>query len=220
MKKKVISAILCAAMVSTMAVGCSSSDSKKDSKSDKKDGYKVAYIARAQEDSFAAWLADEMRAAFKKTGDMSLEVFDGEANDEKENSIIENCIANGYDGIIVQANNGEAQLPYIQQIVEADIPCITTNPRVECEGTGSVDADPYEQAKVNCELALKKIPKNAKVVVLQGPAGNFHSTKRREAWKKEFFDNQLADVFLNMELLGISIDEVIERYNKLKNSSS
>lgn len=29
MKKKVISAILCAAMVSTMAVGCSSSDSKK-----------------------------------------------------------------------------------------------------------------------------------------------------------------------------------------------
>ena len=67
MKKKVISAILCAAMVSTMAVGCSSSDSKKDSKSDKKDGYKVAYIARAQEDSFAAWLADEMRAAFKKT---------------------------------------------------------------------------------------------------------------------------------------------------------
>ena len=127
MKKKVISAILCAAMVSTMAVGCSSSDSKKDSKSDTKDGYKVAYIA--------AWLADEMRAAFKKTGDMSLEVFDGEANDEKENSIIENCIANGYDGIIVQANNGEAQLPYIQQIVEADIPCITTNPRVECEGT-------------------------------------------------------------------------------------
>ena len=190
MKKKVISAILCAAMVSTMAVGCSSSDSKKDSKSDKKDGYKVAYIARAQEDSFAAWLADEMRAAFKKTGDMSLEVFDGEANDEKENSIIENCIANGYDGIIVQANNGEAQLPYIQQIVEADIPCITTNPRVECEGTGSVDADPYEQAKVNCELALKKIPKNAKVVVLQGPAGNFHSTKRREAWKKEFFDKR------------------------------
>ena len=38
--------------------------------------------------------------------------------------------------------------------------------------------------------------------------------------KKEFFDNQLADVFLNMELLGISIDEVIERYHKLKNSSS
>ena len=29
--------------------------------------------------------------------------------------------------------------------------------------------------------------------------------------KKEFFDNQLADVFLNMELLGISIDEEIRK---------
>ncbi|RGM45692.1 MULTISPECIES: GntR family transcriptional regulator [Bacteroides] len=34
--------------------------------------------------------------------------------------------------------------------------------------------------------------------------------------KKEFFDNQLADTFRNMELLGIGIEEIIERYNKLK----
>ena len=38
--------------------------------------------------------------------------------------------------------------------------------------------------------------------------------------KKEFFDNQLADTFRHMELLGISIDEIIERYNNLKKNSS
>lgn len=38
--------------------------------------------------------------------------------------------------------------------------------------------------------------------------------------KKEFFENQLADLFSIMDLLGISIDEITERYNKLKNSSS
>ena len=103
-----------------------------------------------------------------------------------------------------------AQLPYIQQIVEADIPCITTNPRVECEGTGSVDADPYEQAKVNCELALKKIPKNAKVVVLQGPAGNFHSTKRREAWKKEFFDKRSDVKILAEDIANWNKDEAMQ----------
>ena len=154
------------------------------------DEYKVAYIARAQEDSFAAWLADEMRAQFDTYDDMTLDVFDGQANDEKENSLIENAIANGYDGIIIQANNGEAQLPYIQQVVDAGIPCITTNPRVECEGTGSVDADPYEQAKVNCDIAVDQVPENAKVVVLLGPAGNFHSTERRKAWQAEFFDKR------------------------------
>lgn len=154
------------------------------------DEFKVAYIARAQEDSFAAWLADELRAQFDTYDDMTLDVFDGQANDEKENSLIENAIANGYDGIIIQANNGEAQLPYIQQVVDAGIPCITTNPRVECEGTGSVDADPYEQAKVNCDIAVDQVPENAKVVVLLGPAGNFHSTERRNAWQAEFFDKR------------------------------
>lgn len=34
--------------------------------------------------------------------------------------------------------------------------------------------------------------------------------------KKEFFDNQLADTFQSMDSLGIGLDEVIERYNKLK----
>ena len=51
--------------------------------------YKVAYIARAQEDSFAAWLADEIRASFDEYDDMEVEVFDGQANDEVKNSIIE-----------------------------------------------------------------------------------------------------------------------------------
>lgn len=180
MKKRTLGVALCAAMLA----GCLGMTSQAE------ETYRVAYIARAQEDSFAAWLADEMRSAFDQYDDMELEVFDGQANDEKENSIIENCIANGYDGIIVQANNGEAQLPYIQQIVAAGIPCITTNPRVECEGTGSIDADPYEQAKVNCDIAVEQVPENAKVVVLLGPAGNFHSTERRNAWQAEFFDKR------------------------------
>lgn len=189
MKKKLLGVLLSVAMVAAMVVGCSGGSDGGDG-GDGGDGYKVAYIARAQEDSFAAWLADEMKAAFEEYDDMSLEVFDGEANDEKENSIIENCIASGFDAIIIQANNGEAQLPYIQQVVDAGIPCITTNPRVECEGTGSIDADPYEQAKVNCDIAIDQVPENAKVVVLQGPAGNFHSTERRNAWEKEFFEKR------------------------------
>jgi inositol transport system substrate-binding protein len=53
-----------------------------------------------------------------------------------------------------------------------------------------VDADPYEQAAVNARLALKQVPQNAKVVVLNGPSGNFHADARRQSWQKEFFDNR------------------------------
>lgn len=43
------------------------------------------------------------------------------------------------------------------------------------------------QAKVVAEMALKQVPRNAKVVVLNGPPGNFHASERRKAWEEEFF---------------------------------
>ncbi|KQV02605.1 sugar ABC transporter substrate-binding protein [Microbacterium sp. Root322] len=156
-----------------------------------KDEYRVAYIARAQADSFAAWLANEMKAEAGNYDDITLEVFDGQADDEIENKMIENAIANKFDAIIIQANNADAQLPYIQQAIDAGIVTITTNPRVEgLTGGNSVDADPYKQGAVVAQLALDEIPENANVVVLNGPAGNFHSTARREAWEAEFFEKR------------------------------
>ena len=152
--------------------------------------YRVAYIARAQADSFAAWLANSLRAEAEKYDDITLTVFDSQANEERGNTLIENAITNKFDAIIVQAHNGEAQKPYIAKIVEAGIVCITTNPRVEVPGASTVDADPYEQAAVNARVAVNQIPQNAKVVVLLGPAGNFHSTERRKAWQAEFFDKR------------------------------
>lgn len=82
-----------------------------------------------------------MVAAADKYDDIELKVFDGQADDAKENAAIENAIANGYDAIIVQPNNGEAQRPYVEKIVQAGLVAITTNSRIEgIEGASSVDA--------------------------------------------------------------------------------
>lgn len=186
------------AMAAAAAIGlgaCSSGGTTTDSQASGDAGgsgnYRVAYIARAQVDSFAAWLANEMKAEAENYDDIKLEVFDGQADDEIVNSAIENAIANKFDAIIVQPNNGEAQRPYIEKSVSAGIVTITTNPRVEdIEGASSVDASPYDQGKGVAELALEEVPENAKVVVLNGPAGNFHSTERRNAWQAEFFDKR------------------------------
>ena len=63
--------------------------------------YRVAYIARAQADSFAAWLANGVKEEAEKYPDITVDVFDGQANDETENSLIENAITNKYDCIII-----------------------------------------------------------------------------------------------------------------------
>ena len=155
------------------------------------DSYRVAYIARAQADSFAAWLANGVKEEAEKYPDITVDVFDGQANDETENSLIENAITNKYDCIIIQPNNGEAQRPYAEKVVAAGIICITTNARIDgIEGASSVDADPYEQAAVNARMALEVVPEGAKAVILRGPAGNFHADERLKAWKAEFFDKR------------------------------
>jgi len=173
--------------------------------------YRIAYIARAQSDSFAAWLANAVKEEAKKYPDIKLDVFDGQANDDKENSMIENAITNKYDLIIVQPNNGEAQRPYVEKVVQAGIFAITTNARIDgIEGASSVDANPYEQAAVNARLALEQVPQNAKVVVLNGPSGNFHADERRRSWQVEFFDKRPDVQIVGEQIANWNKDEAMK----------
>jgi inositol transport system substrate-binding protein len=152
---------------------------------------RVVYIARAQADLFAAWLANSIKDEAKNYPNIKVDVVDGQADDAKQNAAIENAITNKYDLIILQPNDSEAQKPYIRKAVDAKIPIILTNPRVPDPAiiaiSNSVDANPYEQGAVVARYALNQIPQNAKVVVLRGPDGNLHSVERRRSWAEEFF---------------------------------
>ena len=211
MKKKVVAVLLSCALASTLLAGCGDSNGNGGEGKKKDAKYKVAYITRAQSDSFAAWLANEMIKSSEKYDDISIDVFDGQADDEKENAAIENAITNKYDAIIVQPNNGEAQRPYVEKIVQSGIIAITTNARIDgIKGASSVDADPYKQAAVNAQLALEQVPQNAKVVVLNGPSGNFHAEKRREAWQKEFFDKRSDVKIVGEQIANWNKDEAVQ----------
>ncbi len=150
--------------------------------------YRIAFVARSQADSFAAWLTNAINEEVARYPDLKVDIMDSQADDAKENAFIGNAIANRYDLIIVQPNNGEAQRPYIEQAIHAGVPVIITNPRIAgIHSASTVDTDPYEQGAVNARLALTQVPQDARTVVLNGPAGNGHAMKRREAWQQEFF---------------------------------
>ena len=92
--------------------------------------YRVAFIARASADTFAAWLTREMISEAEKYPESTLDYFSGEADDNKLNGILEDCVTKEYDLVIVQVNDNAASAPYIKQVVDAGIPVITTNPAV------------------------------------------------------------------------------------------
>lgn len=174
------------------------------------ENYRVAYIARAQADSFAAWMANAVKEEAEKYDNITVDIFDGQASDDVENTLIENAITNKYDAIIIQPNNGEAQRPYAEKAVAAGIITITTNARISgIEGASSVDADPYLQAKVNAVAAIEQIPQDANVVVLLGPPGNFHADERRLSWEKEFFEMRPDVTIVGEEIANWNKDEAM-----------
>ena len=231
--KKICAMLLGGAMLAAMLTGCSGGASEteaaateaaateaaaaeaeteqaQDAASESTETHRVLFVARASADTFAAWLTNEMQAAAAEYGDIELTCVSGDGDDNVENGLLENAITQQYDLVIVQSNNNAAQAPYIQQIVEAGIPVITTNPSVYqgdldgsgdtalLEGTGTVDADPIEQAKVSAVRAVEEVPENANVVVLRGPSGNYHAEQRRIAWDTYFF-NERPDVTILYE---------------------
>ena len=188
--------------------------------------YRVCFVARASADTFAAWLTTEMQEAAAQYDDIELTCVSGEADDNQMASLLEDCITKEYDLVIVQSNDNAAQAPYVKQIADAGIPVITTNPTTHqsdldgvtgdeevdnavLEGTGTVDADPVEQASRGAMRAVEEVPENGNVVVLRGPSGNYHAEKRREAWDTYFFSERPDVTILYEDYANWNSDEAM-----------
>ncbi len=219
--KKMVAVLIAAAVVAAPVTSLA------DEAEDSGDTYRVCFVARASADTFAAWLTSEMQEAADAYDDIELTCVSGEADDNEMANQLENCITMGYDLVIVQSNDNAAQAPYVKQVSDAGIPVITTNPTTHqsdldgvtgdddvdnavLEGTGTVDADPVEQASRGAMRAVEEVPENANVVVLLGPSGNYHAEKRREAWDTYFFDERDDVTILYEDYANWNNDEAMD----------
>ena len=216
--KKLMTIMMSSVLALSLFTGCASTAQTSGASTEKKEAaaqevnesqktYRIAYIARAQSDSFAAWLAnavkDEIAQNYK---DVTVDIFDGESKNEVIASHIENAVVQKYDCILLQPYDSEAQVAPAMEAMDAGIQLVTVNNRInDNDRAAAIDADPVEQAAKNAELALKQVPQNGKVVVLMGPAGNMHSDQRRVGWQQAFFDKR-PDVKI--------LDEQIANWNK------
>ena len=194
---------LAAAMAVALATAFVATDANADAK------YRVAYIARSQRNSFAAWLANSIVAEAKKYPDITLTVFDGQSRNEVLQSLIENAVQDKFDLTIIQSHDPPIQLGPVKAAIAQGMRFVATNPKFDDESIPYVDANPYQQGGENAKLALTQIPKNAQVVVLMGPPGNPHSEGRRTAWQKEFFDKRPDVKILDQQYANWNKDEAM-----------
>ena len=79
---------------------------------------------------FFVHMVDQTKDEAKKIGDIDLIVADGQRSSPKETADIEAAITKGVNGILVSPNDVDALAPAIQEAVDAKVPVVTVDRRV------------------------------------------------------------------------------------------
>jgi inositol transport system substrate-binding protein len=148
---------------------------------------KVAFICKAYSDAFCVWVKDEMvrLAKDKYANDFVFQAFDAENNSNKQIDQINNCVAAKFDVIMFQQVDVQSAVGAVKDAVSKGVVVISITGHIEDGGASTyIDSSPEAQGKMLGDFAVKTLPKNAKVAILQGPAGNPHANGREAGFKK------------------------------------
>ena len=207
MNKKMISAALSMAMAAGLLAGCIPAGAEETTEASSGETYKVAFLPTDMSLTFASWLADELTTAFEDYPDMELTVIDSKNVLETQISNMENCVAQGYDYIILLPIEPAAEDDLVAGYIEDGTPMMNINlDDFGVEKASSVIANPYDLGTVVAEYAKEQIPEDANVVILLGPSGNTDSIERRRAYD---------DVLLKDSNITI-LDEQLGDWDKAK----
>jgi inositol transport system substrate-binding protein len=164
---------------------------------------------------FFVHMQKELRAEAEALGEITLMEVDGQGSTPKQTADVEAAIIQGVDGIIISPNEVDAMAPALQQAVEAGIPVVTIDRRVDnVEGIlAHVGADNVKGGEAQGQLIMSLFPDGAKVLNLQGQPGSspaidrnagVHNVLDQHAEKYPFVFEQTANFARDK---GLSVTE-------------
>jgi len=122
---------------------------------------------------FFVHMQNELSAEAEALGGIKVVELDGQNSTPKQTADLEAVIVQGVDGIVISPLDAVAMAPAVQQAVDAGIPVVTIDRRVEgVPGIlAHVGADNVKGGEAQGNLIVEKFPDGAKVVNLQGQPG-------------------------------------------------
>jgi len=122
---------------------------------------------------FFVHMMNQMKAEAEKLGGITVIESDGQVSSPKQTADIEAAITQGVDGIVISPNEVDAMAPALQEAVDAKIPVVTIDRRVDkVPGIlAHVGADNVKGGEAQGELVMKLFPNGATVMNLQGQSG-------------------------------------------------
>lgn len=122
---------------------------------------------------FFVHMENELQKAADDLGGIELRKSDGQNQTPKQTADVEAAIVAGVDGIVISPLDSVAMAPAVRQAVEAGIPVVTIDRRVDgVEGVlAHVGADNVKGGEAQGELVKRLFPDGARLVNLQGQPG-------------------------------------------------
>lgn len=108
--------------------------------------------------------------------------YDGQNQTTKQTADVEAAIISGVDGIVISPSDSVAMAPAVRQAVEAGIPVVTIDRRVDgVDGLlGHVGADNVKGGEAQGNLIVEMFPDGATIVNLQGQPGSSPAIDRNQ----------------------------------------
>jgi inositol transport system substrate-binding protein len=134
----------------------------------------IASSMPALEFPFFVHMQSALSEEAETIGGISLIETDGQNQTTKQTADVEAAIIQGVDGIIISPLDAVAMAPAIQQAVDAGIPVVTIDRRVEGvpDVLTHVGADNVVGGEAQGELIMEMFPDGARIVNLQGQPGS------------------------------------------------
>ena len=122
---------------------------------------------------FFVHMVNQTKDEANKLGGIDVIVGDGQRSSPKQTADVEAAITKGVDGILISPNDVDAMAPAIQEAVEAKVPLVTVDRRVnKVPGILThVGADNVKGGEAQGQLIEKLFPNGATVMNLQGQSG-------------------------------------------------
>lgn len=208
MKRKVVSMLMCAALIGTMLMGCSggsdepADDAQTEDAGETEDAgdagdagdsgsYKIGFSQATMASPFYTTMADTAQAYAKELG-IDLSFADANEDVTKQTNDINDMIQSGIQCLIVNPVNSEGCATAFAACEEAGIPVVTVDRLAAGGFTAAIVRDNEEMGRMVGECLLEELggadKASGKILEIQGTAGDQVMMARRDGFESVFKD--------------------------------
>ncbi|MCI9485158.1 MAG: sugar ABC transporter substrate-binding protein [Clostridiaceae bacterium] len=146
--------------------------------------YKLALLMSHQTNAFTTAVSAGAVEMGEQLG-VQVDVLDGKQDPATQASQIETCIAQGYDGVMVEPISADAIVPAVKAANEAGMPVLTVVQQMKNQDSMAIaycGGDESKSGQLQMEHVIDVIGEEANIVVLYGPMGSDAQLSRKAGY--------------------------------------